>query len=57
MALNTVSDPTRPKDLEQGFSESQAVAEAKRCLQCGLICYEHSAAPPAEESDGQAQSA
>jgi NADPH-dependent glutamate synthase beta subunit-like oxidoreductase len=27
-------------DLEKGFSREMAQAEAARCLQCGLICYE-----------------
>jgi len=26
-------------DLELGYTEEAAVAEAGRCLQCGLICY------------------
>jgi formate dehydrogenase (NADP+) beta subunit len=26
-------------EIELGYSESQALEEAKRCLQCGLICY------------------
>ncbi len=26
-------------ELEPGFTEAQAVDEAKRCLDCGLICY------------------
>ncbi|WP_373501710.1 RnfABCDGE type electron transport complex subunit B [Desulfococcus sp.] len=30
--------------LELGFTESMAVKEADRCLQCGLICYEKSQA-------------
>ena len=30
-------DPTA--ELETGLSEEQAKAEAKRCLNCGLICY------------------
>ena len=29
-------------EIERGFSEEMAQAEAARCLQCGLICYEHS---------------
>ena len=29
-------------ELKIGFSEEQAVAEANRCLQCGLICYRKS---------------
>jgi NADPH-dependent glutamate synthase beta subunit-like oxidoreductase len=27
-------------ELEKGFGEEAALTEAKRCLQCGLICYE-----------------
>jgi NADPH-dependent glutamate synthase beta subunit-like oxidoreductase len=27
------------KELEKGYSEAEARAEAGRCLQCGLICY------------------
>jgi NADPH-dependent glutamate synthase beta subunit-like oxidoreductase len=42
MPLNPTADPTTPVDLEEGFSEDKAMVEAKRCLQCGLICYEHS---------------
>jgi len=26
-------------EIVLGYSEDQAVEEAKRCLQCGLICY------------------
>ena len=26
-------------EIALGYSEEQAVTEAKRCLQCGLICY------------------
>ncbi len=29
-------------EIERGFSEEMAQAEAARCLQCGLICYEKS---------------
>ncbi len=29
------------KELEKGYSEAEAGAEAGRCLQCGLICYQH----------------
>jgi len=28
--------------LEKGFTDQMALKEAGRCLQCGLICYEHS---------------
>jgi len=34
-------DLDREGQLELGFSEETARAEAGRCLQCGLICYEH----------------
>jgi NADPH-dependent glutamate synthase beta subunit-like oxidoreductase len=30
-------------EIEQGFDEAQARREAARCLQCGLICYRHTA--------------
>ncbi len=36
-------------EMERGFSDEMAQAEASRCLQCGLICYEHSAPPTQEE--------
>ncbi len=30
-------------EIEKGFSADVAQKEASRCLQCGLICYEHTA--------------
>ena len=30
-------------EIERGFSPEMAHEEASRCLQCGLICYEHTA--------------
>ncbi|MBT8372362.1 MAG: FAD-dependent oxidoreductase, partial [Deltaproteobacteria bacterium] len=36
-------------ELERGFSNDMARAEASRCLQCGLICYEHTAGPAEQE--------
>jgi NADPH-dependent glutamate synthase beta subunit-like oxidoreductase len=38
-------------ELERGFSAEMARAEASRCLQCGLICYEHMAVPPKAKED------
>jgi NADPH-dependent glutamate synthase beta subunit-like oxidoreductase len=32
-----IADPSL--EIALGFSEEQALAEAKRCLKCGLICY------------------
>jgi formate dehydrogenase beta subunit len=46
--------PERPEDeqiqnpnaeIALGYSEEQAVREANRCLQCGLICYRRVAGP------------
>jgi NADPH-dependent glutamate synthase beta subunit-like oxidoreductase len=31
------------REIEEGFSSEKAFSEAARCLQCGLICYEHTA--------------
>ena len=35
-------------EIERGFSDEMARSEASRCLQCGLICYEHGS-PTAKE--------
>ena len=46
-----------PRELEQtgqlelGFDEAAARKEASRCLQCGLICYEHTLAAGAADID------
>ena len=37
-------------EIERGFSKESAQAEASRCLQCGLICYEHTAAPAEQKA-------
>lgn len=37
-------------EIERGFSGETARAEAARCLQCGLICYEHTAEPAGKET-------
>jgi NADPH-dependent glutamate synthase beta subunit-like oxidoreductase/NAD-dependent dihydropyrimidine dehydrogenase PreA subunit len=39
-------------EIERGFNSEKARAEASRCLQCGLICYEHSV--EIEEKEGSA---
>ena len=40
MPLNNINDvPNHAPELEKGFTESMALAEANRCLKCGLICY------------------
>ncbi|MDA3897601.1 MAG: RnfABCDGE type electron transport complex subunit B [Desulfobacteraceae bacterium] len=40
MPLNNINDiPNISTEVEKGFTEQMAVAEANRCLKCGLICY------------------
>ncbi|RJP84490.1 MAG: 4Fe-4S dicluster domain-containing protein [Desulfobacteraceae bacterium] len=40
MPLNPVRDiPRKKAEIENGFTEEMAIAEANRCLKCGLICY------------------
>ncbi len=39
MPLCKGTDLDKCGDLEMGYTEEAAVAEAGRCLQCGLICY------------------
>ena len=43
-------------EIERGFSPDMAQEEAARCLQCGLICYEHTetAAPDEKEESTEA---
>ena len=43
------------EELELGFDETAAKAEADRCLRCGLICYEHTSIKPAEAAAAQQQ--
>lgn len=46
-------------ELEKGFSEPEALEEAGRCLQCGLICYQGCGdqSPQTEKQTGEAVSA
>ena len=39
-------------EIEKGFNREMAKAEASRCLQCGLICYESSVEPQEKEESG-----
>ena len=36
-------------EIERGFSNEIARMEASRCLQCGLICYDHTAELPGRQ--------
>jgi NADPH-dependent glutamate synthase beta subunit-like oxidoreductase len=45
MPLRGPQEEDKYKEIELGFDEGTALAEAERCLQCGLICYRHSAEP------------
>jgi hypothetical protein len=38
-------------EIERGFSADMAQQEASRCLQCGLICYEHTATAAPDEKE------
>ncbi|MEN8246174.1 MAG: FAD-dependent oxidoreductase [Thermodesulfobacteriota bacterium] len=38
-------------EIEKGFSKEMADAESRRCLQCGLICYEHTGSIAEEVKD------
>ena len=49
MPLATADQVSLGKELEEGFDPKAAKTEADRCLQCGLICYEHTAPPAREE--------
>jgi hypothetical protein len=44
-------------EIERGFSADMARKEASRCLQCGLICYEHTETPAVDEIEESASSA
>jgi hypothetical protein len=41
MPLAQRRDLEQLMELEKGFDTQAAMAEAKRCLNCGLICYQH----------------
>ncbi len=41
-------------EIERGFSADMAQEEASRCLQCGLICYAHTAAADEAEESSEA---
>ena len=38
-------------EIERGFSADMVQKEASRCLQCGLICYEHTDTAPADQKE------
>ena len=38
-------------EIERGFSAEMAQQEAARCLQCGLICYEHAETAVSDETE------
>ncbi|MFH1980462.1 MAG: (Fe-S)-binding protein [Pseudomonadota bacterium] len=39
MPLRGAAETMQGKEIEAGYSPEAALAEAHRCLQCGLICY------------------
>ncbi|QTA79588.1 FAD-dependent oxidoreductase [Desulfonema limicola] len=42
MPISNAKELAETGILEKGYTEQMAIAEANRCLQCGLICYEKS---------------
>ncbi len=44
-------------EIERGFSADMARKEASRCLQCGLICYEHTETTAVDEIEETTSSA
>jgi NADPH-dependent glutamate synthase beta subunit-like oxidoreductase len=44
-------------EIEKGFSADMARKEASRCLQCGLICYEHTESAAVDEIEESASRA
>ena len=44
-------------EIERGFSADMARKEASRCLQCGLICYEHTETTAVDEIEESSISA
>jgi formate dehydrogenase beta subunit len=44
-------------EIERGFSADMAQEEAARCLQCGLICYEHTETAAPDEKEESTSSA
>lgn len=49
MPLGSAKETAAGGEIEKGFTEEMAQAEASRCLQCGLICYERSENRAAEQ--------
>ncbi len=41
MPLANQNELMHGDEIEKGFDEAHARKEAKRCLKCGLICYQH----------------
>lgn len=50
MPLCRPAEQEQCREIEKGFSSEAAKTEADRCLQCGLVCYQHSPQPAAETS-------
>ena len=57
MPLAEARDLAQHAELEKGFDTATAIAEASRCLKCGLICYQHTDAQPAGEQIREAVNA
>ena len=51
MPLCSEADLGACDEIEKGFDEQTARAEAKRCLKCGLICYQQTSGPVAIQNE------
>jgi NADPH-dependent glutamate synthase beta subunit-like oxidoreductase len=49
MPIASAKEIAANAELEKGFTKEIATSEAKRCLQCGLICYEGCGTMPKQE--------
>ncbi|MBI9086257.1 MAG: RnfABCDGE type electron transport complex subunit B [Desulfobacterales bacterium] len=48
MSIVPKSELDAEADVEAGFTQEEARAEAQRCLQCGLICYQKDGCPSSQ---------
>ena len=51
MPVNDAETRAVKTELAAGYTPEMALAEAQRCLKCGLLCYERTQAAEAEEAD------
>jgi NADPH-dependent glutamate synthase beta subunit-like oxidoreductase/Pyruvate/2-oxoacid:ferredoxin oxidoreductase delta subunit len=57
MPICTGEELAKCGEIERGFTAEMAKEEASRCLQCGLICYEHTETAVTDEKEESKSSA